>query len=238
MKDERFIPIRVAVDQEFKESFWNYDPEKVIQEASEEFGKEFGLAGFRIASRKTWDSCGSSQLKNFPESIIGRIPREVSSERVSEFLIAQFKEEINDIFSRSSLESIFSVTGNIKREQDGYRMLANKLERALNIALLTNLKHSFKKSQGITVGFSGKLFSPGDRLSLLGTADSSSNFIVLGICFDPKTALLHEVGHLFGADHSDEIESIMHPEIVEQKQRFTEEDKEQIRDGLVRKSKR
>src|SRR6056297_2965855 len=93
MKAEQVIPIRLVQDEVFRSSFWSYDPEKVINEASEMFSEEFGLAGFKIVERKNWDSCGSDCLRNFPENIIRQVPN-ISVEKLSGFLIRKIKYEM------------------------------------------------------------------------------------------------------------------------------------------------
>lgn len=238
MKSNRSIPIRLARDEEFMNSFWNYDPENLIKEASEEFEKQFGIGGFRIARKEKWNSCGSSRLVDFPGSIVKKIPNDVSLEKISEFLMARFKEEIK-VFSRSRLEEIFDVTGTLEGNHNkGFKIdyLIVRLDNAVGAALLEDLDRSFGGKESIKIGFTGKLVPAGSNLTLQASTSSHTNSIVVGIHSDSKVTLLHELGHLFGAEHNKKEESIMHFKVSSKEQHYTEEDKRQIRQGLIEKA--
>ncbi|MEF8847326.1 MAG: hypothetical protein V5A57_02785 [Candidatus Paceibacterota bacterium] len=239
MKDSRLIPVKVVQDEEFKNSFWSYDPEEVIEQASEVFEREFGIAGFRITQRKDWDSCGSEEVVNFPENLIGKIP-DCNPEEASEFLLTEFKKEIK-ILSEAELRELFEFV-DLFKEIDGrdrrINFLMSKLQIPLVMALLEDLIDFCKNKGSITVGFTGKILIANDSLKIGASTSPGENCILMGLCSDPKQAFLHVLGHLFGAEHSEQKRSIMYPETVEREQNYNIKDRQQIVKGIQRKTRR
>lgn len=236
MKDSRLIPVKVLQDEEFKNSFWSYNPEQVIEQASEVFEKEFGIGGFRIAQRRDWNSCGSEKLVNFPENLIRKIPK-CDLREVPQFLVAEFKKEVK-VLPNNRLKRLFDVVDSLKGTDDkGYMMgfLASRLEKALVMALLEDLSRSCQNKGSIIVGFTGKIMIADENLRLGASTYPEKNCIVMGISSNPCQVFLHELSHLFGAEHSERKQSIMYPEVVNKEQKFTEEDRKQIIKGMQRK---
>lgn len=215
---QRKLLLKLVKDNEFKDSFWSYDLSAKIQAASEEFKKQFGVK-FKIIEVQKWDSCGCSRLESFPDNVIRSIPNTIPVEDIPTFLIGTIKEEMKlSLGSGGFQEKEFSekIVGAFRDNDHSktwqYGYLSGYLYQILKQCLMEDLKRKFRiEDNEKIIGFSGKIFDFGKKLSPGGIATIGGNYAIVGVNGIPIKTLLHEIGHWFGAKDVEDVsvESVM-----------------------------
>ncbi|PJE58864.1 MAG: hypothetical protein COU83_01610 [Candidatus Portnoybacteria bacterium CG10_big_fil_rev_8_21_14_0_10_40_22] len=75
---DKDLQLKVVVDDAFENSYWAFNVQEAIKQASQKFREQFGV-GFSISEVAGWNSVGTLNLVDYPDNVIKRIPRGVLS---------------------------------------------------------------------------------------------------------------------------------------------------------------
>lgn len=235
--EKKVIHVKVAIDQEFENSFWSYDIQKELKKAFREFKRQFGVK-LRITEFEEWNSIGSPFLRDSPLNIVRGLPKGSSEEELIENLIKAVNKrtELPLEISQEVKEKLKRV---LRRKSRAYRFgyLVGYLDYRLKGYLLEDLARKIQRGQDeMIIGFTGKIF-PHEYRILAGVA--SQDCALIGICNNPSNVILHEIGHVFGAKDVEDksIRSVMNIEHTEPIYEFDEKNKEIISKNLGAKFK-
>lgn len=212
----------------------NYDSGAQTQKAGEEFEQQFGIE-LEITERDDWLSTQHLRAASF-----GRLERFKSEYdrllgEISEGNIASIVERLKRTIKDKNLELILdepeqqleqfaqSLSGRptTTKNKKVFRLL-DFFEKLLAVNLLSDLEA--KNGEEIILGFTA-LFERilSSRDSLAGRA--GENVAVIGGYREPSLVILHELGHIFGAEH---------PMFMRKgKYNFTRENKRRIVEALT-----
>lgn len=244
MSKDLIIRVRVVQDKEFKNSYWSFDIQKELKEAFQEFKRQFGV-GFRIREMGKWNSIGSPKLRDFPLNILKQLRMGISETEVVEDLVRIVNNQMR-IPWEISQEERKCLCGVLKKKAKDYQLgyLMAWFSGFPTTYLLQDLRKKIPKTtkDDIIVGFTGKIVGFSEKETFpLGKAVRKSAFgknpyALVGICsglsMKPSHVILHEFGHLFGAEHLPGI-SVMNGGPTYD---FDEENKKTIQDFLAKLS--
>jgi len=211
MENKKIIRVRAVQDEEFKNSYWSFDISSETRKAFEEFERQFGI-GFELISIEDWKPANISDIRNFPMNIIQQIPKEISTEEIIEWLIYAFRKQIGIILivSREEKYDICrSLKGESLRYQHGF--FEGRMESWLKDRIFQNLKEKepIEPEIGFIIACTGKFSVESYWAGVVRhkasvfTKDAyilMQNFWTSGK--KPSRVILHEIGHLFGAEHT------------------------------------
>lgn len=194
------IKIKVATDKEFEENYWRFQPEKIIEEASRIFYKNFRVNLEMSDEEIDWQS----PLTKNPGEIIPYL-RGKNLEEILEDL----KTSVPQIQEEKLLKIKEDLENRLKKAKDPHVYLQGYLQGFLDTVigdfLFGSLKKIRKRPKEILWGISGKIvvlkWVGVKGYCRLGRAYSEMRIILTILCHHPLNAFLHELGHLFGADH-------------------------------------
>lgn len=230
---KELIPVMVAEDREFRNSYWS-DIQKELRRTFREFKRQFGI-GFRVTKVKEWDSIGSPDLRDFPLNVIRRLTKVSSEEELIEKLAEEIKQlEIPWKISQKKKERPCRSLGR-KSKTYQWEYLAGFLTARLQRCLLKSLIEKIIKGEEneIVLGFTGKIIFPEHPGAPLGLSSKEDGYALIGISESPSYVILHELGHLFGAEHTkdESTVSVMNQKICPTYE-FDKENKKIVRANL------
>lgn len=226
MGKKAIIRVRAVQDQEFENSYWSFDIRRELKEALRKFKRQFKVR-FEITEIGKWDSIGSPALRDFPLNVLKQLQKGVSETEVVDDLVKTVNTQMRIPWEVSQrLRKRFCSV--LRKKPRGYQLgyLMGWFSEFLSDYLLADLmkKTPEKTEADIIIGFTGKIVVfPEQSTFPLGRAVRGADlgkdaYTVVGICvglhIKPSQAILHEVGHLFGAEHIEDksISSVMSQE--------------------------
>lgn len=218
MMSKNIIRVRAVQDREFKDSYWSFDIRSELTKAFQEFQRQFGI-GFELTDIREWDSVGSSNLKGFPFNLIQTIPRGLSIEEVTEYLVGACRKDMG-LFIEVCQSERDEICSRMKGQPLAYQLgfWESRLESWLKECFFRDLEEKEVMDSGIgaTFAFSGKIFiwsRSAGCVKTLGRVFTKEAYILMGNCSirekQPSKTILHEIGHLFGANHTKHGISVM-----------------------------
>jgi hypothetical protein len=200
------VNVRVAFDDAFKDLYWT-SPLKTknnILSALKTFNDTFPTVHFNVLPPERWDSRGIPYVCSFPAPLITWISKGVSLEGIVKYLVGR-AQELGFSKDFCDEETLKRDLGKIRKKSKDYKFgfLKGWLIKSLEHELMADLKKNIPCPQKeIVLGFTGKIIIE-DRLSFRGLAEIGGKHAVFPIQYgaDECLIILHEVGHLFGADH-------------------------------------
>lgn len=218
MENKKIIRVRAVQDKEFKNSYWSFDIAAELTKASQEFKKQFGV-GFELTEIGDWNSVGYPFLKDFPFNVIQRIPKGLSIEEVIDYLVFVCRKRMG-FFVEVSQEEREDICSTIRNQCPAYQI--GFWEGRLGYWLLDYLFHDLKEKEpmdseiGATIALSGKLsmwLHSSGRVRNQARIFTKEAYVLIGnTAIDNSQiakVILHEIGHLFGAQHVRRTRSVM-----------------------------
>lgn len=226
LSKKKEIKIKIATDKPFRSIYWTPTQEElrqIVVGALKSFEEQFPTVSFILRLKEeVWDSQGyPAMLDVLPYLKIG-ISNARSFEVMKKVLIQRAKNEgfrkENIIFNEGTWEYI-RIRNENKSKESRFHFLWSYLNRLFSEEILFDLKKKISNGdREITLGFTGRFFvavnPPGRCFGVGGVAERDGSYAVF---FPTKDRLahiiLHEVGHLFGAQHIEKEKgpSIMNP---------------------------
>ncbi len=215
------IKIKIATDKPFRSIYWTPTEEELRQEIAEAvryFEEQFPTASFDLRPKEeVWDSQGYPTMLDFPISLMIDLPNTSSFELATKFLMqrakdAGFRKE-SRILNEKAWESIVKKNKNkSKRSQFFYLQgfFDSVFAEEMLFDLMKKVSHGVRE---IVLGFTARFFVVNIPFGgCSGIAEKGGNYAVFPaqvISNDLKKLILHEIGHLFGAQHIEDGISIM-----------------------------
>ncbi len=208
------------MDHEFSNSYWTYDAKKESRKAFDQFEKQFPGIQFVITRIGTWNSPGSAALAAFPYNIERTLSRSSSEKKLIQGVMIACKRELKIPVKFHESEVIDEVKQATRKRTETYRRsyiagsLVRRAETYIHNCFLESLQGLPSRNIDLTIGFTGKMCrrTPSGRVESIGWSQIRGSYMVVSLCNTPSYVILHELGHLFGAAHSDQPTSIMYRE--------------------------
>jgi len=224
------ITVRVCQDQKFLDSFWNFDIKTELIEALRSFMRQFPGIDFKMSEIKAWKSPGVDDLSLYPLSIIKQIE---GPDIVNELVRGHLRSGISNSERLKYLtEEMENIMAEIKAGENALEYLlgffAGRFEGDIKYAFSESLKRNLPPQEDcISIGFTGKIFrfthAEAQKGSLgwsyINSINTERPLVIIGTWLNsnasPRNVILHELGHVFGANHSKEKNSVMFEETSE-----------------------
>ncbi|MDD4409293.1 MAG: matrixin family metalloprotease [Candidatus Pacebacteria bacterium] len=207
----KHIEIVPYCDEKFERSSWNFEIRKELETALGVIEKQFDIR-FSVLETRKWNSPYPDDMAIYPEGIVRTlegddIPHSLAREALKLGLIGgddsvEIEREMNDVLKKEG--SIMYMLG----------FFSGRISSFQQKGMLDSLEKLHMNKNGIAIGFTGKKFclTSADIRTALGWTSNGSNCAVIGI--SPKKeiiikVIIHEMGHILGAGHSDDTDSIM-----------------------------
>jgi hypothetical protein len=200
------VNVRVAFDDAFRSLYWT-SPLKTknnILSALKTFSDTFPAVHFNVLPPERWDSQNIPYLCSFPSSLTTWIKKGASPEEITRHLVGEaqklgFDREFCDE------EKLEQNLKRIERKSKDYKLgyLRGWLVSSLEGELMSSLKRNVPCLQGeIVFGFTGKILVE-DGSTFRGLAQIGGKYAAFPMQRggEERLIILHEMGHLFGADH-------------------------------------
>lgn len=211
MMSKNIIRVRVVQDREFRNSYWSFDISSELAKASQKFQRQFGI-GFELTDIGEWDSVGSSNLKGFPFNLIQTIPRGLSIEEITEYLVGACRKDMG-LFIEVCQDERDEICSKMKGQPLAYQLgfWEGRLESWLKECFFRDLEEKEVMDSGIgaTFAFSGKISICSNLAGCVRAFSkvfTEEAYILMWNCSmrkkQPSKTMLHEIGHLFGANHT------------------------------------
>ncbi len=218
MMNKGIIRVRAVQDREFKNSYWGFDIRSELSKAFQEFQRQFGI-GFELTDIGKWDSVGPPSLGNFPFNVIQMIPRGLSMEEIIEYLVGVCKKDMG-LSIEVCQDEKDEICDKMENKPPAYQFgfWEGRLESWLKECFFRDLEEKKVMDSGIgaTFAFSGKIsicLKLGGCVKTSGGIFTKKAYILMGNCSiyekQPSRTILHEIGHLFGANHAKHRRSVM-----------------------------
>lgn len=250
----RIIRVLACCDSNFLDSLWYFNIEKELGIVFEHFHNQFPEVGFKHTKTLKWDSPGTDELVLYPEKIVKILKGDVAS--FPDQLVFQLKST-GLSFSKKELKETRDYFDLLikKCQSEEYSidyllgLFSGIFDSLIKKSLIEHLKICFPMNNeyDIVLAFTGKIlrFGPIEiSRSWLGFAGSNSLFTdnaygLIGTWsypeISPPYVILHEFGHIFGARHCKEKNSVMFESAEESIFIFDEENKKIIRKKIMGK---
>lgn len=202
---KREFRIKVAWDQDFKNSYFSFDVSRVLGKSFQELQRQFKIK-FQLIGTEEWDSIGHPYLNDFPWNIIQTIPKGISAEEVIDYVISTYLEKTG-LSLEVSQDERNDIRRILERKSLGYRL--GFLEGRLNLwakqSIFQDLMEKIPMDSEVNaiIAFTGKLSmrtcwtgSVPER-ALISSRDAY--VLIRNFIPSPTKTILHEIGHLFGA---------------------------------------
>jgi len=218
MISKNIIRVRAVQDREFKNSYWSFDIRSELAKAFQEFQRQFRI-GFELTDIGEWDSAGSPSLRDFPFNVIQMIPRGLSMEETIEYLVGVCRKDMG-LFIEVCQDERDEICNKMKGHSLSYQFgfWEGRLGSWLKECFFRDLEEKKVMDSGIgaIIAFSGKISicsKLGGCIKASGRVLTKEAYVLMGNCSirekQPSKTILHEIGHLFGANHTKYIRSVM-----------------------------
>lgn len=224
---EKEISIKVVKDKEFKTSYWKFDVEQAIEKASRAFQNQFGVE-LKIRTREDWNPSLGAGVRQLPESYLKEVTKSNSLEKVVEGLIRSAEQEGMDPESFDK-EKVMKKMEGYKAKATQFEYLRGYFDGILERVLIGKLKAG-RAHEELVIGFTGKILFP-DKRQIQGFAAEDKFRALITLSRFPEYAIIHEIGHLFGAEHA-ETETVMQCDLSKLVYDFNDRNRERIERNL------
>ena len=216
------VKVTIASDQAYRSIYWALSSSQLkmaAQNALALFRETFPEVEFTLSSEiGLWESKDLPVMRDFPMSLLFDLPRHSSFAKVVETIGKRAADlgfhEKSRIRDERALQRIVENTK--KSSKPGrFWYLMGFLDSVFAEEMLRDLTQRISHDdREFVLGFTGKFFVlERDLGGCLGIALKGGHYAVFPIQYKQRlsSVILHEVGHLFGADHPEDkdVASIM-----------------------------
>ena len=240
------IKVKIATDKPFRSIYWTPTQEElrqIVAGALKSFEEQFPTISFRLQSKEeVWDSQGYPTMLDFPFSLIMDIPNVSSFSEVMKVLAqraedAGFRKE-TIIRNEDGLSKIIRRNKNKPKEHQFF-YLWGYFNGLFSREMLLDLKQKvpLQAESEIVLGFTARFFVMNNPFGgCAGSAQLKGNYAVFPMQIKLKSSfvILHELGHLFGAEHikKDKALSVMNETYLGEKYLFDPKNVKKINDYI------
>lgn len=204
------IRIRVVIDQDYLNCYWAFsrnDIRKAVRRAMVKFSSAFPEVSFILRHFTfIWDS-GLPKLRDFPVPYLLEMPRTTFKkslisllDKLEQIRIGGWWFKFFNTIDYKKLDKTMAKKSKISR----FWMLMGKFHRLMMSAVLYQARTDYQVQNPpeIFIVFTEKLFVL-DSGGCAGVSMFEGNHMIIGLNFqsDLSHIILHELGHLFGAEH-------------------------------------
>lgn len=214
--NKKEVKVKIVVDKSFRSTCWSWSPtqeelQQIVVGALKFFKEQFPTVSFSLRLKEeVWDSQSYPTMLDFLPSLMRGISNTRSFEVMKKILIqgakdAGFRKE-NMIFNEGVWECI-RIRNKNKSKKSQLHFLWGYLDRLFSEEILLDLKKKIShgdRERKIILGFTGRFFVVANPLGqCFAMAERGGSYAVFLVPTKDKLphVILHEVGHLFGAQH-------------------------------------